>query len=219
VGFFGLIDPDAGPGSAPSVDPVSAPGTDNPDPKLSASAARATIALRSLFAIPGSEELHAELGFAPLEALLAVASTLSDPLVDSVRGAAEALSREPDWATVEHRWVAHWDTKPRGIEAPGIPAGQKNLTILRAPPIADMVRRVGLNQTPGHICEPQVYPAPLMQRGGRHHKDSYSKASFPSEPSSRVGVAVMVAAGYPRDQWPDVVCGTSFIHALSGNAA
>ena len=43
------------------------------------------------------------------------------------------------------------------------------------------------------------------------------QARYPKEPTSRLGLAILAKMQVPEREFPDLVCGTSFIHALAGN--
>ena len=145
------------------------------------------------------------------------AKTIPEPRGDALREEATQLTPLLDWAIPEKRWLSHWDSKPKPLQRiPGIfeqvPPGQTSLKVTMAAPVADMVGRITLHAGPPVIRAPATLPAALPKT-----RPSFSNARYPAEPTSRLGVGVLVAAGHPYHQWPDVICGTSFIHALSGH--
>lgn len=157
-------------------------------------------------------ELHVELGF-DVEALLKAAPALEDQ-----RLAANALrhdiSRQPacfEWLRVEQRWRTAWDESPRN-------SGESS-GILEAPSFEEMCMRCLLDESPPLIREvglPVFLPkAPHKSRKERVLK---GKHRFPFEPSSRLGVVVLLQRCLAPEEF-DVICGTSLIKALSGDSS
>ena len=132
---------------------------------------------------------------------LSQAKTIPEPRSDSLRDEATRLEPLLDWAIPEMRWLSHWNSKPKLITpVPGLfeqlPHGQKSLKITMAAPVADMVGRIKLRAGPRVIVAPTALPATLPEP-----RPSYSNARYPAEPTSRLGVGVLVAAKHPYEQW------------------
>ena len=125
---------------------------------------------------------------------------------DSVRE--EAIKLEPllDWAILERQWVFHWNTYTQ------LKFKKKLLKITSAAPISDMLERITLNAKPPIITVPQKLPAKLPNL-----KSKQSIPKYPAVPTGRLGIGVLVAADYPSEKWPDIICEASFIHVSRVN--
>ena len=106
-----------------------------------------------------------------------------------------------------------------GGVAPMLADGARSLKVTVAPPMWDMVQRIQMAPPlplKRGYDNPKALPAKLPQiRQNR----SDGRARYPKEPTSRLGLALL-ASLHPRipiGEYPDLVCGTSFMHALSGN--
>ena len=125
---------------------------------------------------------------------------------DSVRE--EAIKLEPllDWAILERQWVFHWNTQQT------LKFKKKTLKITSAAPISDMLERITLNAKPPIITVPKKLPAKLPNL-----KSKKSIPAYPVVPTGRLGIGVLVAADYPSEKWPDIICEASFIHVRRVN--
>jgi len=156
-------------------------------------------------------ELHSELGF-DVDELLDAA-----PVLEQRRLAASALksdiSRLPscfEWLCIEQRWRSAWDESPR--------ISGETADLLEAPSFDEMSMRCLLDESPPLVRQIGL-PVSLPKASHKGYKDRIQKAKhrFPFDPSSRLGVVVLLQQGLALDQI-DLVCGTSLIKAFSGDA-
>jgi len=82
----------------------------------------------------------------------------------------------------------------------------------------ELFERCHLDTSPPMLRIPSL-PAQLPQRDSKHNKRDLGKAQhkWPFEPTSRLGLAVLHMQGLALDDF-DIICGTSFIKALSGDS-
>jgi len=115
-----------------------------------------------------------------------------------------------EWLHVEQRWRSAWDESP---PCSGAPTG-----ILEAPSFEEMCIRCLLDESPPLIREVGV-PVALPKVDRKGHKQRIQKAQhrFPFDPSSRLGIVVLLKRHLEPATF-DLVCGTSLIKALSGDA-
>lgn len=162
-----------------------------------------------------SRAFHEQLGF-DVDMLLKLA-----PEEEEKRQAAQRLKEEiatlPDdaeWLKVEReaRFVVKWDDTM--YDDSGIP-------ILQAPTLDDMMERCILGKQPPLARVPREFPAPLPKREESKRKTDRLKEQH-RHPAAviagRLGIAVALKCGLPLDSY-DIVCGTSFIKALSGDSS
>jgi len=119
------------------------------------------------------------------------------------------ISPAREWLHVEDRWRCWWDDS---ISA----SGQRS--ILKAPSMDELFERCHLDKSPPVLRIPGL-PAQLPQRDPKQIKCDLGKGQhkWPFEPTARLGLAVLQMRGLALDDF-DIICGTSFIKALSGDS-
>mmetsp|Transcript_125349 Transcript_125349/g.227370 ORF Transcript_125349/g.227370 Transcript_125349/m.227370 type:complete len:532 (+) Transcript_125349:69-1664(+) len=167
--------------------------------------------LVALLAEPAISDLHTRLGY-DVDVLVSEAPRLQEKRMaaESLQRQIQSISPDREWFHVEERWRCWWDDS---IST----SGQRS--ILKAPSMEELFERCHLDKSPPLVQIPCL-PAQLPKRDPKQSKRDRSKAQhmWPFDPTSvRLGLAILRMQGLTFDGL-DLICGTSFIKALSGDS-
>eukprot|EP00746_Dinoflagellata_sp_MGD_P010104 gnl/MRDRNA2_/MRDRNA2_120765_c0_seq1.p1 gnl/MRDRNA2_/MRDRNA2_120765_c0~~gnl/MRDRNA2_/MRDRNA2_120765_c0_seq1.p1 ORF type:complete len:621 (-),score=112.85 gnl/MRDRNA2_/MRDRNA2_120765_c0_seq1:275-2065(-) len=178
-------------------------------PLPNAKAPLSIMAVATLLTEPEVRDFHNGLGY-DVDTLLVAAPCVAERQLAAIALKEEASRVTPDfnWLHVEDRSFCRWDESPD-------PKG--NRSMLQSPHIEHMLVRCHIDEAPPLVRIPQL-PSPLPKVDPSLRKANFAKGEhkWPFEPTSRLGVAVIQKRGLLLDGF-DVICGTSFIKALSGD--
>eukprot|EP00756_Hemistasia_phaeocysticola_P046774 Hpha_TRINITY_DN20599_c0_g1::TRINITY_DN20599_c0_g1_i1::g.30752::m.30752 len=135
------------------------------------------------------------------------------PLEQERRRAVEAVEQEiraqpgdSAWLKVESRFFFQWDDSLSGAPLP----------VFKAPYLDDMIRRCTLENMPPLLQVPSYFPVPVPPLTG--YRRRCKAQGYPHvHRGGRLGIALAKKKGLAIESY-DVLCGTSFIKALSGIA-
>lgn len=174
--------------------------------------AKAPVSIMGVAALLGEPEVrdfHNGLGY-DVATLLHAAPGLEERQLSAHALKEEASRVTPDfnWLLLEDRSICRWD------ECPDLNGTR---SMLQSPHVEDMLVRCHIDEPPPLVRIPML-PAPLPKVDPKLRKTNSAKGEhkWPFDPTSRLGVAVILKRGLLLDDY-DVICGTSLIKALSGD--
>eukprot|EP00929_Paragymnodinium_shiwhaense_P049330 TRINITY_DN24889_c0_g1_i1.p1 TRINITY_DN24889_c0_g1~~TRINITY_DN24889_c0_g1_i1.p1 ORF type:complete len:523 (+),score=82.32 TRINITY_DN24889_c0_g1_i1:72-1640(+) len=192
---------------------MSAVGTRLPDTIISSRLPMDIEGVLDFLQVPEVRQLHIELGY-DVDALLEEGPRIQAQAMarKAMMSQMSLLTADQEWIIVENRWCCRWDDS--------ITHATKPLPMMKAPKLEELCERCFLDELPPTIRVPGL-PAPLPCVDPKFRKANVMKGQhrFPLDPTGvRLGIAACHLRGLGLEGF-DVICGTSFLKALSGDAA